>query len=387
MTMRWSFKGTKPEGRPVATGEELAGPNDHKAQRKLSPAELEALGQELEALRQEVVADLGQRDADYIRDIIRKQRWAEIGGRTLIHFSLNPITWAVGVGMLTTAKILENMEIGHNVMHGQYDWMNDPDLHSQTYEWDNVCDGDSWRKTHNYEHHTYTNIIGKDRDYGYAILRLSDDTPWRPRYLFQFGYFIALSLLFEWGVGIHELEVEKLENKEVTWREKLPFIKNYARKISKQVVKDYVAFPALAGPFAPKVLVGNALANIGRSVWASSVIFCGHFTEQAQTFTEEECENETRGHWYYRQLLGSSNFTGGRWMHIMSGHLSYQIEHHLYPDIPSHRYAEMSPRVEAICKKYGLHYNTGTFGEQFSTVVKRILRYSLPPKIEAMIPA
>ncbi|HAC26930.1 MAG TPA: acyl-CoA desaturase, partial [Marinobacter hydrocarbonoclasticus] len=109
-----------------------------------------------------------------------------------------------------------------NVMHGQYDWMNDPALHSQTYEWDTVCTSDSWRRTHNYEHHTYTNIIGKDRDYGYAVLRLSDDEPWKPWHTLQFINYILLSVFFQWGVGLHELETEKLRRREISWREKLP---------------------------------------------------------------------------------------------------------------------------------------------------------------------
>ena len=137
----------------------------------LIPEELEAFGAELDALRQSALEDLGERDAEYIRSIIRKQKVCEMTGRGLIHFSLTPISWGLGVGLLSASKILENMEIGHNVMHGQYDWMNDPELQSQNYEWDTVCDGDSWRKTHNYEHHTYTNILGKDRDYGYAVLQ------------------------------------------------------------------------------------------------------------------------------------------------------------------------------------------------------------------------
>ena len=110
---------------------------------------MERLGAALDQIRAEALADLGQRDADYIHDMIRKQRYCEIGGRALIHFSLNPLTWAAGVGLLSVSKILENMEIGHNVMHGQYDWMNEPELNSQSYDWDNACDAESWRKTHN----------------------------------------------------------------------------------------------------------------------------------------------------------------------------------------------------------------------------------------------
>ena len=72
--------------------------------------------------------------------IVRLARWNAIAGRGLLMFGFTPISWTAGASALGLAKILENMEIGHNVMHGQYDWMNDPALDSQTCEWDNVCD-------------------------------------------------------------------------------------------------------------------------------------------------------------------------------------------------------------------------------------------------------
>jgi len=59
------------------------------------------------------------------------------------------------------------MEIGHNVLHGQWDWMNDPEIHSATWEWDMVGVAKHWRITHNVSHHTYTNIIGMDDDARY----------------------------------------------------------------------------------------------------------------------------------------------------------------------------------------------------------------------------
>ena len=346
----------------------------------LTKSELDAFGDEIDQLKKEVIADLGQRDADYILSIVRKQRYSEISGRALIHFSLDPISWAVGVGLLSASKILENMEIGHNVMHGQYDWMNDPKLYSQTYEWDNNCDSDSWRRTHNYEHHTYTNIIGQDRDYGYGILRLSDDIPWKPRHLFNLITYGILSMFFQSGVGIHELEIEKVASGEVSLKEKKPMLKAFFKKAGKQTLKDYIIFPLLAGPMALKVIAGNALANLVRNLWTSTVIFCGHFTEDSHTFHDVDYENETRGEWYYRQILGSGNFTGGKWLHIMSGNLSYQIEHHMFPDVPAHRYEEMSPKVQEICKKYGIAYNTGSFWNQYKTVIARVARYSLPTR-------
>lgn len=343
---------------------------DHDRLRQLADA--------LDRLRAEVTEDLGERDARYIRNILLAHRTLEIGGRLLIPLSLTPLGFGTGVLCLSLAKILENMEIGHNVMHGQYDWMNDAALHSQRYEWDTACDGDSWRRTHNYEHHTFTNILGRDRDYGYALLRLTDEAPWRPRNLVQFADYLLLSVFFEWGVALHELEYEKLRTGKIRLRDKRPLLKRILRKGARQIFKDYVFFPLLTFPVAGKVLLGNALANLIRNLWASTIIFCGHFTAQARTFLPEECENESRGQWYYRQLTGSSNFSGGRWLHILSGHLSYQVEHHLFPDIPAHRYAEIAPRVEAICRDLDLPYNTGSFGRQYWTVVKRIFRYSLP---------
>jgi fatty acid desaturase len=355
-----------------------------KGKAKLSEKELEAFGAEMDALRKSVEQDLGEDDVAYMRRMIRLSRMSEIVGRLLIHISLDPFTWMLGVSSLSFAKILENMEIGHNVMHGQYDWTRDPDLNSQNYEWDTVCDGDSWRRTHNFEHHTFTNILGKDRDYGYAVLRLSDDEPWKPHHRFQIAYFTLLTVLFQWGVGVHEAEIEKIRSGEKSFSDKKQFFKEFGSKAAKQGFKDYVFFPLLAGPFAPKVLLGNVLANGIRNVWAATIIFCGHFTEDAQTFTEEECENESRGHWYYRQLLGSSNFTGGKWLHILSGHLSYQIEHHLFPDIPSKRYPEMGLKVQEICERYGLQYNTAPFFDQYKTVLQRVWKYSFPEKESAM---
>ncbi len=102
------------------------------------------------------------------------------------------------------------MEIGHNVMHGQYDWTGDPALSSSEFEWDTACPADQWRHSHNYIHHTYTNILGKDRDIGYGVLRMSEDEPWEPRWLGNPLYALALALFFQYGVALHDLEIETL---------------------------------------------------------------------------------------------------------------------------------------------------------------------------------
>ena len=346
--------------------------------KNLTREEADAFGRELDALRQQVVADLGARDVEHIRQMIRTVHRSEAAGRVLLHFGLGPVSFLLGTSALGLAKILENMEVGHNIMHGQYDWTGDPALDSQRYDWDNVCTGDDWRHSHNYEHHTFTNILGKDRDIGYGFLRVAPEQAWRPLHLTQPIVATLLALLFQWGVGGHDLRIDELLAGKQTPRELGKRARPFVTKAAWQLFKDYGLFPALALANAPRVALGNLLANGARNVWTFSVIFCGHFPEGVRVYEEAETENESRGQWYVRQLNGSANIEGERWLHVLTGHLSHQIEHHMFPDIPAARYPEMAPRVREICARYEQSYNTGSFRRQLSSVVGRLLRLSLP---------
>ena len=347
-------------------------------QDRLTPEQVEEFGRELDALRQRTVDSLGQEDVDYIHSIIKTQRGLEVAGRALLFAGFFPPAWLAGVGALSVAKILDNMEIGHNVMHGQYDWTRDPALSSQRFEWDTVAPAENWRHSHNYIHHTYTNIVDKDRDVGYGILRMDTAQKWHPYYLGNPVYATLLALFFQWGVMLHDLEVEKVVKGERTWAENVPVLRRILRKAGRQVGKDYVLFPLLTGPLAPLTFLGNATANLTRNLWAFAIIFCGHFPADVESFSEEETENESRGQWYLRQILGSANISGSPLFHIMSGNLSHQIEHHLFPDIPARRYPEIAGEVRAICEKYGLPYHTGPLHKQLWSVAKKIVKLALP---------
>ncbi|MFB8282744.1 fatty acid desaturase family protein [Nocardia colli] len=347
----------------------------------LSPDQIEELGKALDELRARTVADLGDRDREYLYSIIKAQRGFEIAGRGLMYLGFLPPVWLAAVAALSVSKILDNMEIGHNVMHGQYDWMREPGLNSRVFEWDTVCPADQWKHSHNYIHHTFTNIHNKDRDIGYSILRMDESQSWNVLRLGQPLYAFALMMLFEWGVMAHDLEIENVVRGKRSWAEIKRTVLGQVKKAGKQALKDYVVFPALTGPLFFSTLAGNVTANLVRNVWAYSIIFCGHFPTGVQTFTEEETENETRGEWYIRQMLGSANITGSKLFHIMSGNLSHQIEHHLFPDIPAARYPEIAPEVRALCEKYGLPYNTGSFSKQIGSVWLKICKLALPPSL------
>ena len=346
----------------------------------LTAADVEALGRELDQIRLDVEDSRGIRDARYIRRVIRVQRALELGGRIALFGSKYRPAWLAGTALLSISKIIENMELGHNVMHGQWDWMNDPEIHSCSWEWDQTGPSEHWKRAHNYQHHTYTNVVGMDEDLGFGILRMTRDEAWKPINLLQPIANVILAATFEWGIALHDLtaasELEGAANGQLNSQAN----KDFARKIVRQVGKDFVVFPLLTGPAWKSTLTANATANLVRNLWAYVVIFCGHFPDGAEKFTVAEFEQETRHEWYLRQMLGSANFNSGKLMGFMSGNLSYQIEHHVFPDLPSNRYPEIAVKMRALCEKFDLPYTTGSLFKQYLLALRTIHKLALPDK-------
>jgi NADPH-dependent stearoyl-CoA 9-desaturase len=399
---------------------------------RLTREQIEELGREFDAIHDEVYESLGDRDRRYIVSMIEFHRRLVAMGRVLLLASKFKPTWIAGTSALSLAKILENMEIGHNVMHGQWDWMNDPQIHSSSWDWDTASTAEAWKHSHNYIHHTYTNIRGKDKDLGYEIMRIDPHQKWHPVYLLQPFYNVVLMALFEWGVAFHDLDFEAIRKGEKSMEQVREELKGIAGKARNQIVKDYVAWPALsalaaaaataavglvresrdarrggvrgrarraiarrrsrakvARSLGQRALEGaretftatlwaDATANVVRNLWSHAIIFCGHFPDQTYTFSAEEVEDESRGAWYVRQLVGAANIEGSPLFHVISGNLGYQVEHHLFPDMPSTRYAEIAPRVKEICERYELPYNSGPFFQQWGMVNRTIVRLALP---------
>ena len=396
---------------------------------RLTPEQIDELGREFDVIHDDVFAELGDRDRRYITSMIAMHRRLVVLSRILLLASRHRPAWIAGTSMLSLAKILENMEIGHNVMHGQWDWMNDPQINSTTWDWDSASTAESWKHSHNYIHHTYTNIRGKDRDLGYEIMRIDPHQKWHPVYLAQPFYNLVLAAFFEWGVASHDLDFEAIKKGEKSKEQIRRELKGMARKGRQQITKDYIAFPVLSGLVSTGVelavaaarsrserkparrvlegagarhpatrsgvlrhlierrsfrrpfrttLTADFTANVVRNVWAYAIIFCGHFPDQTYTFSQEETADESRGGYYVRQLLGAANIEGSPLFHVISGNLGYQVEHHLYPDMPSTRYAEIAPRVKELCERYGLPYNSGPFLTQLGMVQRTILRLAFP---------
>ena len=357
---------------------------DIEAFAHLSDADIDSLAVELDAIRTDVEDSLGQRDSRYIHRIIAAQRGLEVAGRLMLAFGSKRSAWLAGTATLALAKIIENMEIGHNVIHGQWDWMNDPEIHSSTWEWDMGGAAKHWRVTHNFSHHKYTNILGMDDDVGYGILRVTRDEPWRPYNTLNLFFNTMLAVGFEWGIGLQHLQLRKMldgpESRAATYTR----MREFGAKAGRQLIKDYAAYPALTA-LSPRAgfvstLQANIVANIIRNIWANAVIFCGHFPDGAEKFALSDMDEESKGQWYLRQMLGSANIDAGPALAFMTGNLSYQIEHHLYPDLPSYRLAEIAVRVRALCEKYDLPYTTGPMLVQYAKTWRTIAKLSLPDR-------
>ncbi len=360
----------------------------------LTPEQIEGIGHELDALRKEVMDSRGARDAAYIRKVIKVQRYLEVGSRAVLLFSNVKVkgvrpAWWLGTAGLSVAKILENMEIGHNVMHGQWDWMRDPKIHSTAWEWDNASPSSQWKHSHNEIHHTFTNVLGRDNDLGYGILRVDEDQRWSLFFLFQPIWHVGNALLFEYSIAAYDLELGGYLAKKnrMSEQEKATFrsnAKEVGAKIRRQATKDYLVHPVLSVPTgsARTTLTANVVANLVRNLWTNTIIICGHFPPGIETFEKTSIEGETRGDWYVRQMLGSGNISGSKAMHVMSGNLSHQIEHHLFPDMPSNRYGEIAPRIRDLMERHDLPYVTGSLGKQAASVYWKVVQLALPNKVD-----
>ncbi len=271
-------------------------------------------------------------------------------------------------------------------MHAQWDWMRDPAIQSTSWEWDTACPSDMWRHSHNVVHHTWTNVIGRDPDVGYGVLRVTEAQSWSSKYLLQPLGNLLLMLLFEWGVAVPQPRRDSLrrESKEQVIEE----LKAIGVKARDQIVKDYVAFPALAALGAlvssrgsakagraafKSTLKANFAANIVRNVWSTRFIFCRHFPDQTYTFSQEEVAEEVAAAASTCASCWALASTADRCF-TLAGNLSFQVEHHLYPDTPLLAVCGSAPRARDICRRYGLPYNTGRCTSSSAPSIALILR-------------
>ena len=268
---------------------------DIKQYAHLTAEDVEQLARELDAIRADIEESRGERDARYIRRSIQLQRALAAGGRIALFASRNKVAWLAGTAMLATAKIIENMELGHNITHGQWDWMNDPEIHSTEWEWDTTSPSVHWKKSHNFIHHKYTNVVGLDDDIGYGIMRLTRDQRWESWMIGNPVYNLLLGHAVRVGSRAARTSRRRSTARARSrWPRCARTCGSSARRSASRSARTTSSSRALTGPNWKHTLGANAVANLIRNYWSYMVIFCGHFPDGAEKFTVEEFENETR---------------------------------------------------------------------------------------------
>src|ERR1700712_1254123 len=300
----------------------------------------------------------------------------ELLGRGLIHISLAPRTFGIGVSALWLHKALELMEIGHPALHGAFDGLPDAKKFSaDAFKWKSPVDEAAWKASHNLRHHQFTNIAGKDPDLNFGQLRLSANVPHEVAHALQplsniitaFGFGLALNLQV---TGMLDLHFKFTDDLEVLPDRKPETVRAAHRAFLKKTLgyysKEYLFFPLLAGPFAAKVFAGNLISEVLRDLFAAAIIYCGHV---GSTDFPRGTEAKNRGQWYAMQVEGSRDVEVPLWVSILTGGLDRQIEHHLFPRMPPNRLREIAPRVKAICEEHGVHYRTDSWPKTLKSVL------------------
>jgi linoleoyl-CoA desaturase len=274
------------------------------------------------------------------------------------------------------------MEIGHMALHGAFDRLPDVERYqSEGFHWKAPIDEAAWHTGHNIRHHGYTNIEGSDPDLSFAVLRLSDRVPYRRMHRLQ-----PLSNLFTWfgfGAAI-QLHVTGmldlyLDRHGVTREEDSEKTRAAQRralsKLARYYAREYVFFPALAGPFFWKTLLGNALAEAGRDVYSAATIYCGHVGAKDYP---RGARPKGRARWYVMQAEASRNIEIPYVLSVLSGALDKQIEHHLFPRLPPNRLREIAPRVRKICEQHAVAYLSKGWPDTLRDVFRSLYSFSRP---------
>lgn len=361
----------------------------------LSPQQKKAFAAEISALYRETKAKVGQQDLDHIEKVDRFSKALEKKGRELINQGKGFSSWKSGIVMLVSHYTIEFSELGHNILHGQYDHLeNAGRFHSSKWTWNNTMDEKDWALMHNTVHHPFTNIKEKDHDLGYFAFRVNGAQKWRWYSIFQ-PFALGWILLND----AHYYAMYTSMSADVARNERLTRkgITNPLGRIWREVKHSYISMPLQHGWRALRVGSANLLARSIANAYLGLILASSHMTEESEVF--EEVEHETEADYYLRQAAATVNFHNDKpfpkkyldqmnalkdetldtsFADIFYGAINYHLEHHYYPDLPPNRLRELAPQVKAICEKYGVPYRMEGFGQASKNVVTTILKHTLP---------
>lgn len=333
------------------------------------------LAKDLDAIHQDVLARMGKSDLVHLKKMERWGRFCTFLGYATAWIFPNPISAL----LISQGSFTRWTQMTHPIVHKGYDKITDvPEKYTSKkfaqgwrrfIDWPDWITPAGWHQEHDILHH-YN--LGEERDpdhmqHNMARLRQSN-IPMPLRFV------IIAALTLVWKVVYYAPRTHKelLLNEIRKKREPIPTMSvgsswslftKQGRALWLQSILPYIAFRFVLLPllFLPlgttaviSVLLTSIMAEIFTNIHSFLVIAPNHAGDDVMMFEDRA---KGKGEFYLRQILGSVNYpTGSNLNDFFYGWLNYQVEHHLWPDIPLNQYQYVQPKVVAVCKKHGIPY-------------------------------
>jgi fatty acid desaturase len=257
--------------------------------------------------------------------------------------------------------------VAHHVSHGGYD--NVPNMparyHSKRFAfgWRRLVDWldwmypPAWAYEHNVLHHFYTNEV-IDPDYLALKVKQYVNPQW-PKWLTF--CFVCINIT-AWKASYYSMNTLKAYTEKKAYNyATIPT--TYARK---SFIYNFIPYLGIYFIFIPLlflpmgwlavfyVFINRLGAEILTNIHSFLTIVPNHVGDDI-SFRPEHFK--TRNEFYINQIEGAVNYHTGSFLgDYLQGYLNYQIEHHLFPDLPPYQYVKMQPKIKKLCEQYHIHY-------------------------------
>jgi fatty acid desaturase len=315
---------------------------------------------DLDALKKRVRAELCADDLHHRAKIERWGRLCSLVGYATAWIAPNPISAL----LISQGRLTRWAMIAHHTSHRGYDHVPGvpPAQTSKGFargwrraiDWLDWIDPQAWHHEHDLLHHYR---LGETADpdlleHNLEWLRASPMP--RPMKWAIVAFFMATWKFTYYAPNTlrHLLGVDRSLAGMFT----LPAL--WTRCLLPSLLVHFVLLPLLFLPLgtvaAVNVLLNSLLAEAITNVHSFAIIVTNHAGDDLHRF---DTQMGGKAEFYRRQVVGSTNFaTGGDLNDFLHGWLNYQIEHHLFPDLPMRQYARIQPEVKAICARHGVPY-------------------------------
>lgn len=336
----------------------------------LDALDLEAFARDLDELRDRAKRSLGPRDAEHLAKMERWGRICSTLGYATAWVAPNPLSAA----LLSTGRLARWAMIGHHVTHRGYDRVPEAPAtrHSKVFakgwrrlvDWFDWIEPEAWNTEHNLLHHYR---LGEEADpdlveRNVEYLRRAKLPRWTKMAIvgvlagsWKFAYYAPNARYeHENAKARRKGEPPVYEDVRATFRDPALWLGSYLPF----GLGTFVVVPSLFAPLGPwavaSVAANSLFAELLTNLHGFLVIVPNHAGDDLYCF---EGATRGRGDYYLRQVLGSTNFrTGSDLNDFLHGYLNYQIEHHLYPDLPMRALQKLQPEVKRVCEKHGVPY-------------------------------